>query len=141
MSNRKIYAQPTALSILVEETPPIHLQTDQTAQIALLTSPSRRGAAFEFLILSYYNSVSGLVVEEWSSCLYGQSGQLYQCDGILSDGPRRYLLEVKFFEKRSASVRDIAVQRREQAAKDLDCHGIVCVSLNGFDDSVREWCQ
>ena len=66
------------------------------------------------------------------------SGKLYQCDGILSDGSQCYLLEVKFFEKRPASVRDIQPQRREQAAKDLDCPGIVCVSLNGFDDSVRE---
>ena len=139
MSNRIIYAQPTALSILAEDTLPIHPQTDPAAQIALPTSPSRRGNAFEFVLLSYYDSVSGLEVEEWSSCLYGQSGKLYQCDGILSDGAQRYLLEVKFFEKRPASIRDIGSQRREQAAKDLDCQGIVCVSLNGFDDSVREW--
>jgi hypothetical protein len=139
MSNRRIYAQPTAFSILAEEAAPIAPRIDKTAQIALPTSPSRRGNAFEFLILSYYNSVSGLAVEEWSSCLYGQSGVLYQCDGILSDGTRRYLLEVKFFEKRPASVRDMEVERREQAAKDLNCQGIVCVSLNGFDDTVREW--
>ncbi|MCZ6680226.1 MAG: hypothetical protein O7E52_23590 [Candidatus Poribacteria bacterium] len=141
MADRQIYAQPTAFSILAEDTRPIRSQGTEPAQIALPTSPSRRGNAFEFLILSYYNSVSGLAVEEWSSCLYGQSGKLYQCDGILSDGSRRYLLEVKFFEKRPASVRDIGRQRREQAAKDLECHGIVCVSLNGFDDSVREWQQ
>lgn len=133
-----IYAQPTALSILAEETPPLHRTTDD-AQIALPASPTRRGNAFELLILSYYNSVSGLTVEAWSSCLYGQSGTLYQCDGLLSDGARRYLLEVKFFEKRPATTRDIHPQRREAAATDLACDGIVCVSLNGFDDSVRQW--
>jgi hypothetical protein len=139
MSKRTIYGQPTAHSILAEGTPPTARSEDSPPQIALPTSPSKRGNAFEYLILSYYDLVSGVEVEEWSSCLYGESGTLYQCDGILSDGRKRYLLEAKFFEKRPASVRDLRVQRREQAAKDLDCHGIVCVSLNGFDDSVREW--
>ena len=136
MSNRRIYSRSTLFSVLAEDAPPIRFKT---SQIALPTSPSRRGNAFELLILSYYSSVSGLKVEEWSSCLYGQSGKLYQCDGILSDGSRRYLLEVKFFAKRPASCRDLQPQRREQAAKDLNCHGVVCVSLNGFDDGVREW--
>ena len=141
MSNQEIYGQPTVFSILAEDTPPIYQQIDRAAQIALPTSPSRRGNAFEFLILSYYNSVSGLEVEGWSSCLYGQSGKLYQCDGILSDGTQRYLLEAKFFKNRPASIRDMRPARREQAARDLDCQGIVCVSLNGFDETVRQWAQ
>ena len=134
-----IYGQPTAFSILAEATPPIHPHKAEIPQIAFPTSPSRRGNAFEYLVLSYYNSVNGVEVEDWSSCLYGESGVLYQCDGILSDGTKRYLLEAKFFEKRPASIRDLKIQRREQAALDLNCQGIVCVSLNGFDDTVREW--
>lgn len=139
MPKRPIYGQPTAFSILAEAPPPIHPRKVEIPQIALPTSPSRRGTAFEYLILSYYDSVSGVEVEDWSSCLYGESGVLYQCDGILSDGTKRYLLEAKFFEKRPASIRDLRVQRREQAAHDLNCQGIVYVSLNGFDDTVREW--
>jgi hypothetical protein len=138
---KRIYGQPTAFSILAEDTPPLKSDSQQTAQIALPASPSRRGNAFEYLILSYYNSVSGVEVEEWSCCLYGKSGKLYQCDGVLSDGQKRYLLEAKFFEKRSASLRDLKVERREEAARELDCQGIVCVSLNGFDDAVREWAE
>ena len=80
-----------------------------------------------------------LEVKEWSSCLYGDSGTLYQCDGILWDGANRYLLEAKFFEKRAATLSDLHIERRLQAARDLGCKGIVCVSLNGFDESVHEW--
>ncbi|HIE28350.1 TPA: hypothetical protein EYP66_13805 [Candidatus Poribacteria bacterium] len=112
---------------------------NKKAHIALPTSAYRRGAAFEYLILSYYNSFSAVQVEEWSSCVYGKSGKLYQCDGILHDGSKRYLFEAKFFKDRPASIRDIHPERREEAATDLDCDGILCVSLNGFDNSVRTW--
>ncbi|MFQ6043891.1 MAG: hypothetical protein ACE5PV_23805 [Candidatus Poribacteria bacterium] len=112
---------------------------NKKAHIAFPTSAYRRGAAFEYLILSYYNSFSAVRVEEWSSCVYGKSGKLYQCDGILHDGSKRYLFEAKFFKDRPASIRDMHPERREQAATDLDCDGILCVSLNGFDKSVRAW--
>ena len=134
-----IYAQPTAFTILNEGDVPAVPKGETAPKIALPTSPSKRGNAFEHLILSYYNSVRSLEVKEWSSCLYGESGTLYQCDGILWDGSDRYLLEAKFFEKRPASIQDLRVERRIQAANDLGCDGIVCVSLNGFDESVYRW--
>lgn len=109
------------------------------ARIAFPTSAYKRGAAFEYLILSYYNSFSAVKVEEWSSCVYGKSGKLYQCDGILHDGSKRYLFEAKFLQSRAASIRDMHPERREQAAIDIDCDGILCISLNGFDDTVRKW--
>ncbi len=109
------------------------------ARIVFPTSAYRRGAAFEYLILSYYNTFSAVRVEEWSSCIYGKSGTLYQCDGILHDGRKRYLFEAKFFYNKKASIRDMHPERREAAAIDLDCDGILCVSLNGFDESVRTW--
>ena len=134
-----IYAHPTAFTVLKEEAAPFVLRGEDAPKIAMPSSPSKRGNAFEHLILSYYNSVRNLEVKEWSSCLYGDSGTLYQCDGILWDGANRYLLEAKFFEKRPATVRELHVERRLQAARDLGCKGIVCVSLNGFDESVHEW--
>ncbi len=134
-----IHAQPTAFNILKEGEHPFVLKGESAPKIALPASPSKRGNAFEHLILSYYNSVRNLEVQEWSSCIYGNSGTLYQCDGILWDGTNRYLLEAKFFEKRPASVRDLHIKRRLQAARDLECKGIVCVSLNGFDQTVRQW--
>jgi hypothetical protein len=112
---------------------------NKKAHIAFPTSAYRRGSAFEYLILSYYNSFSAVKVEEWSSCVYGKSGKLYQCDGILHDGNKRHLFEAKFFQNRPASLRDMHPERREEAATDLDCNGILCISLNGFDDTVREW--
>ena len=136
-----IYAQPTAFAVLKEDAGPFVLKGEDAPKIALPTSPSKRGNAFEHLLLSYYNSVRSLEVQEWSSCLYGESGTLYQCDGILWDGSNRYLLEAKFFEKRPASIQDLQVDRRMKAARDLACKGIVCVSLNGFDASVRKWQQ
>ena len=117
----------------------MHTGYTQNAHIAFPTSAYRRGAAFEYLILSYYNSFSAVKVEEWSSCVYGKSGKLYQCDGILHDGNKRYLFEAKFFKDRAASIRDMHPERREEAAIDIDCDGILCISLNGFDDSVRKW--
>lgn len=135
-----IYAHPIALTtVLKEEAAPFVLKSEAAPKIALPSSPSKRGNAFEHLILSYYNSVRSLEVKEWSSCLYGDSGTLYQCDGILWDGANRYLLEAKFFEKRAATLSDLHIERRLQAARDLGCKGIVCVSLNGFDESVHEW--
>ncbi len=134
-----IYAHPTAFTALKEDAAPFVLRGEDVPKIALPSSPSKRGIAFEHLILSYYNSVRSLEVKEWSSCLYGDSGTLYQCDGILWDGENRYLLEAKFFEKRAATLSDLHIERRLQAAHDLACRGIVCVSLNGFDASVHEW--
>ena len=117
----------------------MHTDYTKNPHIAFPTSAYRRGSAFEYLILSYYNSFSAVKVKEWSSCIYGKSGKLYQCDGILHDGSKRYLFEAKFFQGRAASIRDMHPKRREEAATDLDCDGILCISLNGFDDSVREW--
>ena len=113
--------------------------SDTGARIALPASATKRGYAFEYLILSYYKRITAIEVEEWSSCVYGESGKLYQCDGILHDGRKRYLLEAKFFENRPASIRDVRPERREQAAVDIGCDSILCVSLNGFDESVYEW--
>jgi hypothetical protein len=117
----------------------LHTDYPQDAHIVFPTSAYRRGSGFEYLILSYYNSFSAVKVQEWSSCIYGKSGKLYQCDGILHDGSSRYLFEAKFFQDRPASIADLNPERREQAATDLDCDGILCISLNGFDDSVQEW--
>ncbi len=136
-----IHAQPTALAVLKEGDVPFAGHGDIAPKIAMPTSPSKRGTAFEQLILSYYNSVRNLEVQAWSSCLYGNSGTLYQCDGILWDGANRYLLEAKFFEKRPATIRDLHINRRLQAARELECKGIVCVSLNGFDKTVHQWQQ
>jgi len=115
------------------------LINDTGARIALPASATKRGYAFEYLILSYYNRITAIEVEDWSSCIYGKSGKLYQCDGILYDGHKRYLLEAKFFENRPASIRDVHPERREKAAIDIACDSIICVSLNGFDESVYEW--
>lgn len=101
-------------------------------QIALPTSASQQGFAFEHLILSHYQRSDQFQVKEWSSYLHGASGKWYQCDGIVEDSDHRWLVEAKFFSNRPATARDINPERREQAAKDLDCTGIRYVSLSGF---------
>jgi hypothetical protein len=107
--------------------------------IALPSSASQQGSAFEHLILSHYQEHSLFRVREWSSYLHGKSGKWYQCDGIVEDDSHRWLMEAKFFGSRPATVRDINPIRREQAAKDFDCTGVLYVSLNGFSDDMLSW--
>jgi len=109
------------------------------SNIALPSSASQQGFAFEHLILSYYQKSGQFRVQEWSSYLHGRSGKWYQCDGIVEDSSRRWLVEAKFFKDRPATVKDIRPQEREQAAKDMDCDGILYVSLNGFSDDMLSW--
>lgn len=108
-------------------------------QIALPTSVSQQGFAFEHLILSYYQKNHRFRVREWSSYLHGASGKWYQCDGIVEDATTRWLIEAKFFSDRPATVRDINPKRREEAARDLDCTGIQYISLNGFGDDILSY--
>jgi len=129
---------PTA-NIIYEDKNQIGYTKSSEPRIVIPRSPTRRGAAFEYLILSYYNSFSAVNVEKWSSCIYGKSGKLYQCDGIIHDGIKRYLMEAKFIINRPVSIRDIVPDRREEIAEEVGCDGIVCVSLSGFDNSVKEW--
>lgn len=109
--------------------------------IALPTSVSQQGFAFEHLILSYYQKSNRFRVREWSSYLHGTSGKWYQCDGIVEDDTHRWLIEAKFFSNRPATVRDINPKRREEAAKDLDCTGIQYVSLSGFGDDILSYAR
>jgi hypothetical protein len=51
----------------------------------------------------------------------------------------RYLVEAKFFRDRPAHVRDIDPARRQSAAQDLDCTGILYISLNGFTSEMLTW--
>jgi len=106
------------------------------SSIAMPSSVSKQGFAFEHLILSHFQKSGQFRVQEWSSYLHGKSGAWYQCDGIVQDSSRRWLIEAKFFKDRPATVRDIKPQEREQAAKDTDCDGILYISLNGFDNDV-----
>lgn len=137
--NYKPKASPTAINILAENRLAEKTEEEQEPRIVIPRTPARRGAAFEYLILSYYDSLTAVSVEKWSSWIYGQSGKLYQCDGIIHDGIKRYLMEAKFIIKRPVSIRDIVPQRREEAAEETGCDGIVCISLSGFDDSVKKW--
>ena len=129
---------PTANTI-AEDKLPEKFGEKQEPRIVIPRTPTRRGAAFEYLILSYYDSFTAVNVEKWSSCIYGRSGKLYQCDGIIHDGIKRYLMEAKFIISRPVSIRDIVPPRREEAAEEIGCDGIVCVSVSGFDDSVKRW--
>ncbi len=107
--------------------------------IALPHSASKQGFAFEHLILSHYRRSGQYQVREWSSYQHGKSGRWYQCDGIVEGETHRWLVEAKFFKDRPATVRDINPRRRQRAARDLDCNGILYVSLNGFDADMRSW--
>ncbi len=78
-------------------------------------------------------------MREWSTYLHGASGTWWQCDGILEDDQARYLVEAKFFRDRPADVRDIDPARRQAAAQDLACTGIVYVSLHGFTPNMLAW--
>lgn len=135
----KFKALPTAINFIAEERLTKNINSEEEARIVIPRTPTRRGAAFEYLILSYYDSLSAVNVEKWSSWLYGRNNKLYQCDGIIHDGIKRYLMEAKFIIERKVSTRDIVPQRREKVATELGCDAIVCVSLSGFDDSVRKW--
>jgi hypothetical protein len=109
------------------------------AQIVLPASASNQGQAFEDLILSYYLKMHHYTVREWSTYLHGASGKWWQCDGIVEDEKARYLIEAKFFRDRPAYVRDIDPARRQAAAQDLGCTGILYISLNGFSTEMLNW--
>jgi hypothetical protein len=109
------------------------------SRIAMPSSASKQGFAFEHLILSHFQKSGRYQVREWSSYLHGKSGKWYQCDGIIEDGSQRWLVEAKFFKDRPATVRDVRPREREQAARDMDCDGILYVSLSGFDHNMRSW--
>ena len=127
------------MNIIAEDKITEEVEGKQEPRIVIPRTPTRRGAAFEYLILSYYNLFSAVNVEKWSSWIYGRSGKLYQCDGIIHDGVKRYLMEAKFIINRPVSIRDIIPERREEAAEEVGCDGIVCVSVSGFDNSVKRW--
>jgi len=107
--------------------------------IVMPASATEQGHAFEDLILSYYQKSGCYIVREWSSYLHGTSGKWWQCDGIVEDNQGRYLVEAKFFRGRPATVRDVDPHRRQSAAQDLDCTGILYISLNGVDSDLRKW--
>jgi hypothetical protein len=104
--------------------------------IVLPSSSSKQGFAFEDLILSYYQQSGVYTICERSTYLHGASGKWYQCDGIVENTQGRYLVEAKFFRDRPAAARDIDPDRRERAAFDLGCTGLIYLSLNGFHDDM-----
>jgi hypothetical protein len=107
--------------------------------IVIPTSATEQGHAFEDLILSHYHKSGRYTVREWSSYLHGASGKWWQCDGIVEDDQGRYLVEAKFFRDRPATVRDVNPARRQSAAQDMDCTGILYISLNGFAPDLHNW--
>lgn len=109
------------------------------AKVVLPTTATEQGDAFEDLILSYYQRSGAAVVCEWSTYLHGNSGQWWQCDGIIEDNRHRYLIEAKFFRDRPATSRDIDPARRQNAAVDIGCTAIRYISLNGFSPEMRGW--
>lgn len=107
--------------------------------IVLPASAAGQGHAFEDLILSHYTRSGLYKVREWSSYLHGASGQWWQCDGIVENDRGRYLVEAKFFRDRPASTRDMDPDRRQAAAQDLACTGLLYISLNGFTADMLDW--
>ncbi len=107
--------------------------------IVIPQTATEQGDAFEDLILSHYQRSSTAVVREWSTYLHGNSGQWWQCDGIVEDNQHRYLIEAKFFRDRPASPRDIDPARRQSAALDTGCTAIRYISLNGFSVDMLDW--
>lgn len=109
------------------------------SHIVIPSSVTEQGYAFEDLILSHYQKSGRYHVREWSSYLHGKSGKWWQCDGIIENTQGCYLLEAKFFRDRLVTVRDINPSRRQAAAKDLECTGILYIALNDFDSDMRDW--
>jgi hypothetical protein len=109
------------------------------SKIVIPSSAYEQGYAFEDLILSYYQKSGLYKVCEWSSYLHGLSDKWWQCDGIVENNRGRYLIEAKFFNDRPATVRDVNPSRRQTAAQDLDCTGILYISLNDFTSELRNW--
>lgn len=107
--------------------------------IVMPDSATAQGHAFEDLILSYYQTSGLYTVSEWSGYFHGQSGKWWQCDGIVENNQGRYLVEAKFFRDRPAKERDINPERRQAAAKDMDCTGLLYISLNGFASDMLDW--
>lgn len=107
--------------------------------IVMPAASTRQGHAFEDLILSYYRKSGRFDVREWSSYLHGASGKWWQCDGIVENDQGRYLVEAKFFRCRPATARDIDPARREAAARDMDCTGLLYISLNGFAPDMLDY--
>jgi len=109
------------------------------AHIVMPNTATEQGDAFEDLILSYYQRSGAVAVSEWSTYLHGNSGQWWQCDGIIEDNRHRYLIEAKFFRDRPATPRDIDPARRQSAALDTNCTAIRYISLNGFNAEMLDW--
>ena len=109
------------------------------SKIVLPSSATEQGYAFEDLILSHFQDSGIYTVQEWSSYSHGQSGKWWQCDGIVQNDEGCYLIEAKFYRTSKAAVRNVNPARRESAALDLNCDGILYVSLNGFADDLRTW--
>jgi hypothetical protein len=107
--------------------------------IVMPSTPTEQGHAFEDLILSYYQKSGCYTVREWSGYLHGASGKWWQCDGIVEDSRGSYLVEAKFFCDRPATVRDINPARRQTAAQDMGCTGLLYISLNGFATDMLGW--
>lgn len=107
--------------------------------IVLPTSATEQGYAFENLILSYFQKSALYKVREWSGYFHGTSGAWWQCDGIVENNQGRYLIEAKFFRDRPAKARDINPERREVAAQDMNCTGLLYISLNKFAPDMLNW--
>lgn len=109
------------------------------AHIVIPNSATEQGHAFEDLILSYYQKSGLYTVREWSGYFHGASGRWWQCDGIVENDQGRYLIEAKFFRDRPAKVNDIDPARRQDAAQDMGCTGLMYVSLDGFAPDMLTW--
>lgn len=109
------------------------------AYIVFPNSATEQGHAFEDLILSFYRKSGLYAVREWSGYFHGASGQWWQCDGIVENSQGRYLVEAKFFRDRPAKMSDIDPARRQNAAQDMNCTGLLYISLNGFAPDILNW--
>jgi len=107
------------------------------SQIVLPKSQSKRGFAFEHLILNYFKKTGIYEIIEWSNWVHGVSGKWLQVDGIVKDGNKKYVLEAKFLE-RPISIRTTGVMKKLHYLDDLRCDGIIYASLNGFEKDMFE---
>jgi hypothetical protein len=118
---------------------PSQIEGRKMAHIVMPSTATEQGDAFEDLILSFYQRSGACAVRQWSTYLHGNSGQWWQCDGIVESNRHRYLIEAKFFRDRPATPRDIDPARRQNAALDTGCTAIRYISLNGFSTDMLDW--